>query len=113
MLYRGCSLTRNVLWRDVARRSAEGVCPPPLVQHLGKAEVAQASIALDIHQHVLGLEIAVHDAVLVQVFKGEDYAAGVEARCVLLQTLKGPGSMYVRKRIDFSPTWEWFTLTRA
>ena len=54
----------------------------------GEAKVAELGVALLVDEDVLGLEVAVHDVVGVQVVKREHNAADVEARQVLLHALQ-------------------------
>jgi len=46
----------------------------------GEPEVAELDVAGGADQHVLGLEVAVEDPLLVEVLEAEEGLGGVEAR---------------------------------
>ena len=73
-------LRREVLWR-----SAERVCfvVPDL---FGKAEVDQPDVSFCVQQDVLGLQIAVDDALhIMQILDGEGYLGGIESGGVFVE----------------------------
>lgn len=52
---------------------------------LGEAEVDQLDVALLVYEHVLGLEITIHDVHLVQFFEAQEHLGEVEARYFLVE----------------------------
>ena len=67
------------------------------VWHLGKAKVTQLDKALQVYEDILRLEVAVHNVVVVQVLKGQHYAANVEL---------GQGLIHALQHLHLHPTCE-------
>merc|ERR1719491_2758369 len=71
------------LGREVLGRAAEG--PRPVLYLLGEAKIGDLEVAGEVEQQVLGLEIAVDNAVVVQRLQRHDDLRGVEARVVVVE----------------------------
>mmetsp|Transcript_103805 Transcript_103805/g.317915 ORF Transcript_103805/g.317915 Transcript_103805/m.317915 type:complete len:482 (-) Transcript_103805:959-2404(-) len=76
------ALAGDHLWRHVLRRADERRRPDLL---LATTEIHQLRRALEIQQHVLGLQIPVHDPSPVQVFQAQRYGTREELRLQLAQ----------------------------
>ncbi len=78
------------LRRHVLDGAAEGVRPPlPLLRAelAAQPEVGEHDVPLAVQQDVLQLDVAVDDAVLVQVLQREDDLPDVDAHLVLRELL--------------------------
>lgn len=66
--------------RQVGHRPAEGLraLVDALHADLGQPEVGQQRVALQVEDHVFGLEVPVNDVVPVQVLDGQQDLAGVD-----------------------------------
>ena len=64
-------LRKQHLGRCVPRRTAERLHQRPALKLPRKAKVAELNPAVLIQQHVLQLQIAVHDVVHMQIIDGE------------------------------------------
>jgi hypothetical protein len=64
---------RQVLWRAAESES-------PVFYFLGEPEIGELDVTVSSDQDVLGLEIAVDDVPLVQVFEDKDNLGGIEPK---------------------------------
>jgi hypothetical protein len=74
------------LWRHVLDGAAKRVRPPLLLVRLklsAEAKVREHNVTFAVEKNVLELDVAVDDAVLVEVLEGEDNLADVDANLVL------------------------------
>lgn len=83
------ALSAKRLGRDVLQRSAQRARLLAAAEPLRKAEVHELRMALRVDQHVLGLQVAVHDVLRVQVADGGRDLGRVEDRRLLGQP-RGP-----------------------
>ena len=74
----------HVIWRPL-----EGIRLLARLQHLGDAQVRYLQVPVGGDEEVLELEVAVEDALLVQVLEAEDGAGSKEARMVLWEAQVG------------------------
>lgn len=82
------SLLVDDLERQVGGSAAEGLVDGVQVVGLfGEPEVSDESVALPVQDDVLGLEVAVEDAVLVQRLQSQQYLAGVAPDLLLAELL--------------------------
>ena len=56
-----------LLYLNLLRTSAEGVSALVLLQTLGEPEVRDLQVPLQVQEHVLRLQVPIHDLVVVQV----------------------------------------------
>jgi hypothetical protein len=81
---------QNHLWRQVFWRATEGLRGLILLQSLGKSIIYDLEVTTLIHQNILKLEVAVHNALIVQVTYGHDDLSGIELDDWLSKSLLSP-----------------------
>ena len=60
-------MSKHIFRSYISRCAAEGVGPASVFQDLGKAEISQLDVAVDVDEDVFRLKIAVHDVIVMQV----------------------------------------------
>jgi len=83
------ALVHHHLWSQVLWRAAEGLGKLALCQRLGKTVVNNLEVTLLVHEDVFQFEVAVHDALGVQVANGHADLHRVELDYLLWQSLAG------------------------
>jgi hypothetical protein len=91
------ALVEDKLGREILGSAAQR--PRGARHFLGKPKVGQLRVAPRIDEHVLGLEIAVRDAPVVQVFKREREARLVGARVKVRVGARVGARVRVRVRV--------------
>jgi hypothetical protein len=82
-------VAQDDFWREVVGRSAQGV-GAALPDMLREPEVRDAQVTLVVNEHVLRLEVTVHDIEAVHVFEGEDHTAREELRLIVVEGAATP-----------------------
>lgn len=77
----------NHLRSKILRRTTERRRKLPFLQNLRHSKISEAGVTLIIHQHVLELEVAVHDALRVEVAEAQGDLHHVELGAFLLEFL--------------------------
>lgn len=82
------ALTAQHFGGNVLGWAAEGVCFGVKSQSsLAQSKINEANVTLHVEQQVLGLEIAIHNVVVVQIAEGQHHFSSVESSAVFAEVI--------------------------